>query len=320
MAAYQPEPTLFRAQLQSIQRQTVTDFVCVISADSDPAAIATMAYEFTQGDPRFTVCGGERRRGFYLNFENALAHVPAEVEWVALADQDDRWHEEKLATLIRHLDGASLVSGQARVVRYPGGEVVTATTRRREVSFDDLLVHNQITGAQSLFRRSLLDVALPFPRVHAVTAVHDHWLALCASVDLGYVVVDEVLQDYVQHGANLIGEVEGQPVDLRAAASRIRQLAVEYEGGVTSRDLATVCNRLSFGWRRAALVALRDRHGAVPPVARAAWEAFSPGHRAVPMARFLWERVRSHDVANGTVATFLPGLPLEVFRRTRLEG
>ena len=42
------------------------------------------------------------------------------------------------------------------------------------------MVNNAVTGAASLFRRELLDVALPFPPRGPAEHYHDHWLALCA--------------------------------------------------------------------------------------------------------------------------------------------
>ena len=64
-----------------------------------------------------------------------------------------------------------------------------------------------MTGAASVLRREVLDVALPFPR-EVDGSYHDHWLALCALAlgDLAYVA--RPLVDYVQHGANLVGHAE----------------------------------------------------------------------------------------------------------------
>ena len=52
------------------------------------------------GDPRFVVSRSPRRLGFYRNFERALALAPAGARHVALADQDDVWHPDKLAVLL----------------------------------------------------------------------------------------------------------------------------------------------------------------------------------------------------------------------------
>ena len=67
-----------------------------------------------------------------------------------------------------------------------------------------LLMANSITGAASLFRRRLLDYALPFPP-RQFSHFHDHWIGLTARV-LGEVAfVDRPLYDYVQHGGAVLG-------------------------------------------------------------------------------------------------------------------
>jgi hypothetical protein len=67
-----------------------------------------------------------------------------------------------------------------------------------------MMLMNSVTGAASLFRRALLDDALPFP--DAVTpAFHDHWLAVVARARGSIAYVDRPLQRYVQHDANVAG-------------------------------------------------------------------------------------------------------------------
>ncbi len=77
-----------------------------------------------------------------------------------------------------------------------------------------LLLINTVTGAASLFRRELLDVALPFPDVPG-KPFHDHWLA-CIALALGEIAfIDRPLHDYVQHGDNVVGRHEPLPGELR---------------------------------------------------------------------------------------------------------
>ncbi len=96
-------------------------------------------------DERFEIAGFDERVGFYANFERGLAQVPADAPWVALSDQDDEWMPDKLAVLVPALDHAALVSGQARVVTYPDGVVVAASTHRRSVSAPALVLENQFS-------------------------------------------------------------------------------------------------------------------------------------------------------------------------------
>ena len=109
MATYEPDLTLFTVQVQSLRAQTDDNWLCVISDDcSSPERFAQIEAVIA-GDERFTVSRSERRLGFYRNFERALRMAPAEAELIALCDQDDRWHPDKLATLRDELGAAQLV-------------------------------------------------------------------------------------------------------------------------------------------------------------------------------------------------------------------
>ena len=107
-------------------------------------------------DPRFLLSRASRRLGFYRNFERALALAPAGARYVALADQDDRWHPDKLATLLAELGDAQLVYSDARVVDGDGRVLADTYWGRRSNNHTDLLsllVANSVTGAASLFPR-----------------------------------------------------------------------------------------------------------------------------------------------------------------------
>jgi WsaF, C-terminal domain/WsaF, N-terminal domain/Glycosyl transferase family 2 len=207
MATYDPPPELFRRQLDSIRAQTHRNWVCVISDDcSRPDHIAAIA-EAVEGDPRFVVSRSPRRLHFYRNFERALALAPAAASYVAMADQDDFWHPDKLESLLAAIGDAQLVYSDQRIVS-PEGDLIANTywNRRRpnHGSLLSLLVANSVTGAASLFPRELLDSALPFPP-RQFTHFHDHWLALTAA-SLGEIAfVDRPLYDYVQHGGAVLG-------------------------------------------------------------------------------------------------------------------
>ena len=208
MATYNPPGELLRRQLDSIREQTHGNWLCLISDDcSEPTAFERLERE-VEGDGRFLVSRGERRLGFYGNFERAISMAPAEADYVALCDQDDRWNPDKLERLLARMGpGVQLAYSDARVVE-PGGAVLHGTywseRRNNHTNFASLLLANSITGAASLFRRELLEDVLPFPP-RLADPFHDHWLATVA-LALGEVdYIDEPLYDYVQHGGVVIG-------------------------------------------------------------------------------------------------------------------
>lgn len=203
MATFDPDPALLERQIDSIRRQSHQRWVCLISDDGSSPQRLERLRKLTAADPRFQISRAERRLGFYLNFERALKLVPAEAEFVALADQDDRWYPEKLATLLAAVAGAQLAYSDMRIVD-ESGEVVSESfwrgRRNNHTNLASLLLANTVTGAASLFPRTLLDLALPFPPPVG-DPFHDQWIA-CAALATGRIAyVERPLYDYVQHGA-----------------------------------------------------------------------------------------------------------------------
>jgi glycosyl transferase family 2 len=316
LATYRPDPDLFAAQLHSIRNQTLSDFVCLIGADGDPMSVEEMVQHAVPGDNRFRILGWTDRVGFYANFERLLQAVSRDCSWVALSDHDDEWLPDKLERLIPMLARHSLASGQARVVTRGAARVLVEKTNRRVVAPQALLLHNQVTGSLSVLRRELLDIALPFPRMNADTQLHDHWLAMCAAATGGYGVLDEVVQDYVQHAANAVGEAGFKEGERRpfARVRTVRTLAQKYEGGSRLADCVRMCRKLSYGWRSAVISTLLARLPA-PPV----WLS-ELGHRATDRAgigavKTILYGARSPDVETSTTITFLAGLPGELLHR-----
>jgi glycosyltransferase involved in cell wall biosynthesis len=207
MATHNPDPRLFAAQVASIRGQTDGRWVCVVSDDcSDPASFSRIEAEL-DGDARFAVSRSDERLGFYRNFERALSLAPAEAPLIALCDQDDRWHPDKLAVLRASIGSAQLVYSDQRIVD-PRGEVIAGTywtaRRNNHTSLASLLMANTVTGAASMLRRELLDYALPFPPAPGFP-YHDHWLGLLALSLGGLGYVDRPLYDYVQHADAALG-------------------------------------------------------------------------------------------------------------------
>jgi glycosyltransferase involved in cell wall biosynthesis len=269
MATYEPPEDLLRRELDSIRAQTHSDWHCVISDDrSGPEGRAALQ-RAVGGDPRFTVSRSPRRLGFYRNFERALSLVPTGTRFVALADQDDAWHPDKLATLVAEIGPAQLIYSDARVVSRDGEEISPTWWSRRRNNHTDVLsqlVANSVTGAASLLRAELLDDALPFPpgQFHHY---HDHWLGLLALClgEVGY--VDRPLFDYVQHAQASLGHEAANRMPTlaerlrsgRSVADRVRMWRLHYFADVSRlNQLAAVLElRLGGRTRRPARRALR---------------------------------------------------------------
>ena len=114
MATYEPPMDLFERQVESIRSQTHGNWICLVSDDrSSPEALEEMR-RILDGDPRFVLSPSPRRLGYYHNFERALSMTPPTAAYATFADQDDRWHPDKLETLL-----GAIGDRQPRVQRHP---------------------------------------------------------------------------------------------------------------------------------------------------------------------------------------------------------
>ena len=151
--------------------------------------------------------------GVTRNFEAALTGCSG--EFISLCDQDDVWRPDRIARLRAGFssDDVLLVHSDARMVDSAGrplGHSLFSSlgARRRELvreegptAFEVLVRRNLVSGATAMVRSQLVAAAQPFP----ASWVHDHWLAVVASL-AGRIVVDPgQLIDYRQHDANQIG-------------------------------------------------------------------------------------------------------------------
>lgn len=303
LAAYQPDEPMFARQLRSIQAQTHKNFVCLISVDGDYQRVADMVQRACGDDDRFRVLGFEDRLGFHHNFERALKAVPENARWVALSDQDDYWYSEKLETLLPALGSAALVTGQARVV----SPDVSATdqdlkkgrlTDRRSVGAADLIANNQVTGSLCVFRREVLDLALPFPSLSTPSQYHDHWIGLCALAGGGITINDVVLQDYIQHRDNVVGESrQSLPTSVRNTLRFVKR----YEGTTSPRSICRIIYKTGLGWRTLMARTLLDRMGPNTPERSADLVGSlrtyaSP--RMFPLVRLIISGIRNGNVSN----------------------
>jgi glycosyltransferase involved in cell wall biosynthesis len=287
MATFEPSLEMFRRQVESIREQSHRNWVCVISDDcSSPERFAAMK-DALADDSRFVVSRSQRRLRFYHNFERALSLAPADADYVAMADQDDHWHTDKLHTLLDEIGGAQLVYSDARIVR-PDGELVSDTywsvRRNNHSDLSSLLMANCVTGAASLCRRDLLDYALPFPPGQ-FTHFHDHWVALTALALGDIAFVDRPIYDYVQHGEAVLGHAKANRIT--ALGERLASLRAlhknprERVGRWRMRFFVDCCRLMQFG------TVLKMRCGSrMTPAKRRAIDRFMRADRS-PLA--LWD-------------------------------
>lgn len=164
----------------------------------------------------------EQNLGSTKNFEKAITLCQGNI--IALSDQDDVWHPEKL----RRMEEAFAADPQVGLV-FSDGHIVDQNLRplgarlrdsapitrvqeqlvRRGRCFEALLMHNIVTGAAMAFRAGPRSLFLPIP--NDVPLIHDGWIALIVSAISGAAFLPEPLISYRQHPQQQLGAVLERP-------------------------------------------------------------------------------------------------------------
>lgn len=211
MATYQGERWIGE-QLRSILDQTRRPDELVLVDDASSDRTVEIARGMLQGQRiAHRVEVNPANVGPARNFGRALGRTTGQV--VFLADQDDRWRQDKVERVLGVFErpGVDAVCTDAVIVT---DDPTLATTRlwqhtglrRRARAFgrdplDVLLRGPVVTGATLAFRGRHRDLLLPVSE----HGWHDHWFSLLLAAVGTVVAVDEPLVEYRLHGDNAAG-------------------------------------------------------------------------------------------------------------------
>ncbi len=207
-------------QLRSILAQKARPTQIVLSDDASTDGTVALVRSIMRSPAAegiaLTVLENHIALGVTANFEQAVRACTGDL--IALCDQDDSWHPDRLSRAIGRFESRpalDLLFTNARLVDDAGVPLAGSLFSVLEVGDRELeqlhagegaalfIRRNIATGATVTFRRQLLSSSLPF----ASAWVHDGWLATIAAVTGKVDALEEPLIDYRQHSANQIGVV-----------------------------------------------------------------------------------------------------------------
>ena len=210
-------------QLESILSQTVLPAQIVISDDGSFDGTIEHIESFLEkqllhnasfASIQMTIIQNKASLGVTKNFEQALEACVHPL--IALCDQDDIWMPSKLDLLSKLFEqdeelllvftNSRLVDSQGKPLGYTSFDALGVSKSEKKAFKEGkgqtvLLKRNLATGTTVMLRKSLLNIATPFPD----DWVHDEWLALVSSFAGKTYMSEESLVDYRQHGNNQIG-------------------------------------------------------------------------------------------------------------------
>jgi len=215
-------------QVRSILNQTMPPSQLVISDDGSTDDTLEIIAGVTQGSTvTVDIIRNVAPLGVVRNFQQAMLACTGQL--IALSDQDDVWHPDRLEVAVARFEASSelmlahsdarLVDGQGHPLGYSLFDALGVSARERTDAahgdeFAALLRRNLVTGAAALFSARVVEPAVPFPDLW----IHDEWLAVIATAIGEGELIDAELVDYRQHGANQIGV---QKLGLRAQLSKL---------------------------------------------------------------------------------------------------
>ena len=188
LCTYQGERFLVE-QLESILTQTYQAFNLHIFDDASTDASIKIVKKYQKTHNNIHLHQNKHRLGFVKNFEQAIKILSSKSVYIALCDQDDIWHRNKLETSYQALSKLEqenpnipcLVHSDLTMINETGKRLATSFFTEKHIqlskekSLAKILGYNGVMGNTILMNHQLAQRALPFPES---LKYHDYWLAL----------------------------------------------------------------------------------------------------------------------------------------------
>lgn len=190
-------------QLESLLSQTLVPTEIIVSDDGSTDGTREFLKLYSNKHDCVRILDS-REQGINCNFQNAVSACTGDL--IAFCDQDDIWSEDKIRTLVSAFSDDVLLA-------YGPSVLVDETGQQLSISAEDYLGYqryrdghqpcffhfsNCISGHTMLARRSLVELALPFPE----NCMYDQWLALIASTRSDILHVPQAITYHRIHSSN----------------------------------------------------------------------------------------------------------------------
>ena len=208
-------------QLDSVLAQDYPNLEIIISEDNSQDDTITLLEAYQQKHPSIQLIRSEQNQGYIKNFEQGCKN--AKGKFVALCDQDDRWHPQKISQLYTAIGDSALVYADSVLCNEnmdPLGVNISDRVTCKDFSSPlEQAIFCRIYGHAMLIRNDFLQQIFPFPSI----IPHDWWISYTATLHGGIQYIPEALAWYRQHSNNVFGAVGGK----RNKAQKWQQAAEE---------------------------------------------------------------------------------------------
>lgn len=209
MATYNGERYL-REQIESILRQTLSDFELVISDDASSDGTWYLLQDYASKDKRIRIYRNDINVGFKENFVKAIGLCKG--DYIALSDQDDIWEPYHLQVLADNIGDKMIACGDALMVNADNSSMNMLLSHQEALDFvpdNDLeraysvfYFRSPYQGAGMLIKKDFFQIAFPIPDK---IAYHDAWFSHLSCFYGGLRFIDIPISRYRRHDGNVTG-------------------------------------------------------------------------------------------------------------------
>lgn len=201
MASYQGM-SYIQQQVESIYSQLLPDDELVISDNGSTDGTYQYLQKIAQSDSRINLYQLYDEKGILANFQNAIKKSRGEL--IFLSDQDDVWLSgrlEQMTSCFEKNPDLLAVQSDAELIDESGQLILPSffTLRHCGSGVWKNFHKNTWQGCSMGIRRSLLKLALPFPKG---LPMHDMWLGILADMAGKTEFIPDVLTQYRRHAGN----------------------------------------------------------------------------------------------------------------------
>lgn len=197
-------------QIESIQKQTFTDWQLLIRDDGSTDETPQIIKQFVVADKRIKFINADKRENFGI-IKNFFTLVKFEAaDYYFFSDQDDVWLPNKMATMLdeaaKHDQAKPLmvymdlsVVDQNLVVTQPS--MIRSQSHHANTTLLAELTENTVTGGVAMINHALAEKWVDTDDI----VMHDWYLALLATATGKLVYIDKPGELYRQHDNNVLG-------------------------------------------------------------------------------------------------------------------
>ncbi|MDX4036584.1 glycosyltransferase family 2 protein, partial [Aliarcobacter skirrowii] len=197
-----------KEQLDSILNQTYKNIELVIVDDGSKDNTIDIINQYVQKDNRIKVFQNEKNLGFVKNFEKAITLCKG--DFIALADQDDIWKQNKIEVFLHDIKDNILIYSDAIVID-KNSEILDKEFIRSSSNLvrgkcnKAFIFENCVSGNTLMFKKELVQYILPIPKK---IRFHDIWIAFVSSTVGTITYTQESLTFYRRYDEQITKHIE----------------------------------------------------------------------------------------------------------------